>query len=128
MTPDAFRRDAYGYLANQSGHILLGIFLAFLGCFVQFLGTAEFPLRLGVWVVILLGYLGFEVVSQGWSGLDTVEDTAFVAVYGAGGTLWTFREINIGTGDFVGNVFALLPFVLVALAHLALGYSIRRAR
>lgn len=61
MTPDDFPNDWYAYLTNQSGHFVLGLFLAY-----------ALP-----WWVILGCYVTWEVYS-GWYGWDSVEDTAFV--------------------------------------------------
>lgn len=58
---DAFLNDWYGYLTNQAGHFVLGLFLAY-----------AVP-----WWMILVGYLGWEI-GVGWGGWDSVEDTVFV--------------------------------------------------
>lgn len=61
LNPDSFLNDWYGYITNQAGHFMLGLFAALV-----------VP-----WWVILGGYLTWEVAS-GWYGWDSIEDTVFV--------------------------------------------------
>jgi hypothetical protein len=126
IRPDDFKAQPYAYLTNQLGHIGLGVLLVFLinrGAFELF---GEYPVRLAIWAATLAVYLGVvEILIQGWRGFDTVEDTIFTCVYGAGAPLWAFREIAPGSPMVEANLPALDMFFLAAGAHLMVGVVYR---
>ncbi|HEY9819099.1 MAG TPA: hypothetical protein V6D20_25300 [Candidatus Obscuribacterales bacterium] len=125
VIPSNFEKDWNGWAANQSGHIALGMFFAAVACMAYLAVFGEFPVRGPVWFSILVAYLYFETSHQRWQGADTIEDTVFVAGYGAGGVLYTFKEVNIGTGDIIGNLWSAMPFLILASIHFIVGIWIR---
>lgn len=80
-TPSAYQDDPYGALANQSGHLALGAFLA-AALSLAYCGIfGEMPFRWPVWASVVTTYLvAVEWLKQGWSGADSVIDSAFVAL------------------------------------------------
>jgi len=119
--PDAFPNDWYGWCTNQISHIFVGLFAVFVLCILAFFVIGEMPHKAAVYSVVLCGYVAFEVIAQGWRGLDTIEDTVFVTAYGAGGILAGFTEVEAGSTVLAVNIFGLLPFFTVAVLHLIFG-------
>jgi hypothetical protein len=106
------------------------MFGVWLMCLIMFLLLGEFPYRATVFVMFTALYLFFELRAQRWAGWDTVEDVLFVCVYGAGGTLASFREFEVAQSDVILNLFAPAPFLAATVIHLAVGitYRIKKAR
>lgn len=126
VVPQNFRAQPYQWLTNQTSHMGLGFVLAMLTCLAHFAAFGEYPYRAAIWCMIVIGYFGWaELSMQGWRGGDTIEDTVFVCGYGAGGFLYTLREVRPGTGDFTGNIWDAALFLAVAAAHLCIGCGIR---
>ena len=128
IEPSAFLNDWYGWLTNQSGHILLGVFMAFFVCLIAFFALGELPFRLDVFAACLFGYVAFELFTQGWQGYDTLEDTVFVVAYGCGAPLAAFHEVTAGSADVALDLRALIPFFLASVIHLACGVVFRYYR
>lgn len=126
LEPDDFADDWYGWLTNQVSHIGLGIFAVFFLSLACFLFVGEMPYKIAAYTVILLGYLLFEIVGQGWRGWDSMEDTAFVVAYGAGGVLSAFSEVSPGSPMVSFSLIGAAPFFFIAAAHLAAGVMYRR--
>lgn len=127
-TAQRFEADWYAWVTNQVGHIGLGIFMTWLACLVMFLAVGELPYRVTLFFILTAAYLFFELRAQRWAGWDTVEDTLFVCVYGAGGTLFSFREFAPGEAGVIFDMFAPLPFFAAVMLHLALGVFLRVRR
>lgn len=123
--PDSYKYDPELWLANQAGHAFLGVVAAVAICLVWFGVAGEFPVRWHTWLTIFCTYVAYELHEQRWQGADTIEDAMFVAVYGAGSILYTFKEVDIGTGDFGGNILDLLPFLATATVHFIAGFFLR---
>ncbi len=91
LSPDAFLTDAYGWLTNQTGHVLLGLVLTAVVAVIM-RAVMETDMRREALLSVSVAYLvGWEIliwhVEAGW--LDTVEDSAFVALGGViGVTAW----------------------------------------
>lgn len=128
--PDDFRRDWYGFLTNQMSHTLLGIFIVWIMTVIGYLILGELPYRNMLFALTLVGYILYEIVFQGWRGWDTIEDTLFVAVYGAGGTLIAFTEYQYGSASVIFDIYAALPMLTLVSIHLVLGvlYRIKNNR
>lgn len=124
ITPESFEKDWYGFLVNQISHIAFGVTLVFFACAIYWVGLGEFPVRWELWIGLAVLYIGIiELWVQGWHGLDTVNDSIFVLVYGAGATLYTFEEV--GEGLFVGDITKPVPFFFAAGIHLIAGVLVR---
>lgn len=129
IKPDAFLNDPYGYLTNQLGHIVVGVFLVFLVNRAAFEVFGQYPYKLHVWVLITIFYvLIIEIRMQGWRGIDTIEDAVFTCAYGAGAPLWAFSEVSAGSPIVAGNIAMLDVFFGVAAVHLAIGVGYRAYR
>lgn len=128
-TSSRFDRDWYSWATNQASHVGLGMFGVWLMCLVMFVLLGEFPYRATVFIAFTAAYLFFELRAQRWAGWDTVEDVLFVCVYGAGGTLASFREFEVMQSDVILNLFAPVPFLVATVLHLAIGitYRLRKA-
>lgn len=126
--PSSFERDAYGWATNQISHVGLGMFGVWIMCLVMFAVLGEFPFRATVFVAFTAAYLFFELRAQRWKGWDTIEDVMFVCVYGAGGTLASFREFEPQGSDVVLSMMAPLPFLAATFLHLAAGITYRMTR
>lgn len=126
IKPDDFKADPYGYLTNQLGHIALGVFFVFIVSRLWFEVFGEYPVRLTLWLVTGAVYFFIvELMLQGWRGLDTLEDTIFVWVYGAGAPLYAFKETIPGDPDLSAQMPALDAFFVAAGAHLLIGVGLR---
>lgn len=126
--PDDFRGDWYGYLTNNISHLSVGILWAWLASLVYFYVVGEYPYKLQVLIGLGLGYMAYEVIRQGWQGVDTVEDWIFFTLWGVGGSMAAFNEITPGSIWLALNPEAPLPFFLGASLHLAIGVAIRVRR
>lgn len=121
IAPSDFRRDWYGYLTNQISHVGVGVLAAWLTCVMAYLIAGEYPYREHVFVLILLAYTLKEALFDKWSGFDTIEDIVFVTLYGVGGTLRSFSEIQAGSSVVSFDVFSALPVLLLCIVHLTVG-------
>lgn len=129
IRPSAFLNDPYGYLTNQLGHIVVGVFLVFLVNRAAFEVFGQYPYKIHVWFLIVTFYvLIVEIRMQGWRGFDTIEDTAFTCFYGAGAPLWAFSEVAAGSPIVAGNIAMLDVFFAVAALHLTIGVGYRAYR
>jgi di/tricarboxylate transporter len=80
-TPSRFDGDPYGGFLNQWGHYTGGAASFMMACGAWFIVDGEMPPRYIAAGVLVLAYaLLIEVAAQGWRGLDSVEDTLFVAM------------------------------------------------
>lgn len=81
LPPDSQPGDAYGWIANQSGHAMIGFGLALI---------------VGPWLAVAVYFIAWEVLYQvrrlggGWK--DSIADTLFVAV---GALLAAFPEFAL---------------------------------
>ena len=123
--PSRFYGDPEGWVANQTGHMRAGLAWVFWACFGYFIIFEEFPVRWHIFIAIGITYLGFELIKQGWKGWDTIEDWWFVVLYGAGAPLAVFREFELGSGMFYGQIWEIVPFAIVSVLHLTLGIGVR---
>jgi len=121
LTPDAFLDEPLGYAGNQLGHAGVGAILAFVICIIYFSVFGEYPIKIYVFFLILIGYVGFELKTQTFKGFDTIEDTTFVCLYGSGLFLLSVSEIEIGNSDVKLNMLAVIPVLTVMLGHLMIG-------
>jgi len=118
--PEDFKGDGYGYVTNQLSHTLLGGFLVTTYCYLGLAILGEYPNQTVAFVVITLAYLiWWEIVHQGWRGLDTIEDTLYV-------TLGAFPFLIIEMDWVVGKLFWW--FVTVFVVTLTRGCCIDRRR
>jgi len=120
-TPSRFDRDWYGYYTNQVAHIAHGVLGTWLFCAVAFLISDDLPSKLQVFLSISVIYAAKELILDRWQGFDTIEDILFVVVYGAGGTLLSFRQMNAHSPDSVFNVLNALPILVPCGVHLFVG-------
>jgi hypothetical protein len=126
IRPDDFKAQPYAYLTNQIGHIGLGVLLVFLASRGFFEVFGEYPVKLHLWLAITAVYFGFvEIWAQGWRGFDTIEDTVFTCVFGAGAPLVSFREAKPGDVGLAVDLPTLDPFFIGAGALLAIGVAVR---
>lgn len=123
--PDDFARDWYGFLSNQSSHVMLGVFWAWVSAGVFYAVVGEYPLKAEAWAILTGLYVLYELFWQGRNGWDTVEDTLFVCVYGAGGAYAAFSEVTPGDPRLFLDIDAPIPFAVVAGVHLATGAAWR---
>jgi hypothetical protein len=91
LSPDAFLTDAYGWLTNQTGHVLLGLVLTAIVAVIM-RAVVETDMRREALLVVSVAYLVvWEGLIQTWGAgfLDALADTAFVALGGIiGVTAW----------------------------------------
>lgn len=131
-TPNAYRDDPYGALANQAGHLALGAFLAsalslaYCGLF------GEMPFRWPVWASVTMTYLvAVEWFQQGWSGPDSVIDGGFVSL-GAAAPLVSLKEVafnpRVVLEPQVEEGLTLLCVIAVALVAHVYPRAVRRLR
>jgi hypothetical protein len=125
FTPDDFKDDWYGYLTNQVSHVGLGIFLVWFVCALSYSMFGELPMKWAIFFSISILYFLFEMTFQGWRRFDTIEDTIYVAVYGAGGTVLSFTEFVGGKTLVVFDVFAPILVISTFISHLIIGCVVR---
>lgn len=118
FTPDDMPRDWYGWMTNQSSHLVLGALLTLIASMAGLLILGEYPYRVEIAVMVLLLILTFEIGVQPLNGLDTLNDALFMA-YGAIGALLVCKEVEAGGVELFFN-----PTMALALAGLAVGHLI----
>lgn len=80
-----------------------------------------FPYRLQVFWLILALYSLKEIGLDKWNGFDTVEDVMFFVIYGAGGTLLSFKEVSDGQSLVALDAAAVVPIFAIFAVHLLTG-------
>lgn len=127
MKSDNFAGRPYGFTTNQISHAAAVGFIGFvyLGALFWYHLAGEYPPKLSIVAVAAIGYLAFELVSQGWQGWDTLEDWWFVNVYGVWAPLTAFSELEQGSAAIIVDPYAPLPFVILLFTHLLLGAAYR---
>ena len=84
VKPSNFPADPYGHLTNQLGHGWLGNLLTTFTVAAVYWATGEYPNQFVAAFSVISAYFFFwELNTQGWRGVDSIEDALFVA-YGAG--------------------------------------------
>jgi hypothetical protein len=127
-TPDSFRKDWYGWSTNQLAHITLGIILAALISFANFMTIGEFAYK-GI-LFAMVAFLFAAQQGRQWlvKPWDTVEDFIFVVIYGAGTVIVMFDEVSPGSPLIVTNIINIAPICAIVATHLFVGSVIRAAR
>lgn len=118
---DDFREDWYGFATNQISHLALGVLFAWLTAIFYHWVWGEYPDKLSLVIFLAVSYLAFELITQGWNGVDTIEDWTFFAAWGACGATTAFSEIEAGSAELSLDPSAPTPFVIAASVHLGLG-------
>lgn len=120
LEPDAFLNDWYGYLTNQTGHLMLGVLLFSIVSFVFSLLFTNISRLSGEgaheWAMsaILVGY-GLWEAMQGGLAWDGVEDLAFVM----GGASFSWAA-------WVNHRAVMVAVVSISAAALSVGVSWRK--
>ena len=79
--PSRFADDPYGHLTNQVSHAMLGFASATVFAWIAQLASGQWLDQRVTFAVVTLGYfVWWELIFQRWRGLDTVEDSVFVAL------------------------------------------------
>ncbi len=125
FTPDDFRNDWYGYAKNQVSHGLLGMASAWVVAAAGFWYYEEFPDKTYAWLLVAFLYSAYELLWQRWNGLDTIEDILFWVVYGAGGALLVFSEVEPGNPVLQMHIAGPAYVGIFAITHLAIGTAYR---
>jgi len=121
--PSRFLGDWYGYATNQLSHMLIGQVSAIVVASSAWWLFGEFPERIWAWLAILAAYLAWG--ARKWGGWDSIEDTMFFAIYGAGVALFASREIVPGGLNLVVDLQPFLMTAPVVAVHLAVGVWFR---
>lgn len=123
--PSDYENDWYGFAVNQISHAALGLFFTWLVCFLSWWVSDDLPDREKVFLGIAFVYASKELLFDKWQGWDTVEDFTFFVVYGAGGTLYSFQQIEPYSADVVFSILNVAPFLGVFSFHLFVGIFVR---
>lgn len=126
IKPDNFEKDPYGYATNQISHALwVGkLLLLWLPCFVFYKVFGEYPHKEHIFIFAACVYSAIEY-AQGWNGFDTIEDFVFSVVFGVGGPLYVYSEVEPGSPLFSGDINKVVPVVGAFCIWLALGAAWR---
>jgi len=126
---DDFRKQPYGYLTNQVGHMFLGMQVMIQASALWFIVAGEYPQKaivLAAWALIYL--IGIEGLKQGAGVkltlrrmLDSAEDTVFAVVFGAGIPANYVSEVYPGSPIVSQNLVALAGWSLVAAIWILFG-------
>jgi len=118
-TPSNFQGDPYGWLTNQVSHTLLGIGLAFFSHFLFFVAMGDWPYRSMIFLILLTGYVLWELVTRSKDFWDSVEDTIFTIFWGAGASMLSVQAVCT-TLILADPIFTFAAFCLWG-AHLVTG-------
>jgi len=92
---EAYDKDAYGYLTNQIGHLVLGNYLMTIVVSIAYFfyyDGSYYPSQIPFAIALMFGYVAiWELGIQGWKGLDTIEDSMYFCL---GTALWLFVEMD----------------------------------
>jgi hypothetical protein len=92
FSAESYEQDAYGYLTNQIGHVVLGCYCVTLAVglpYVFFLDT--YPSQVPFVMACMFAYVViWEFGIQGYKGLDTLEDSLYFSL---GTSLWLFIDM-----------------------------------
>lgn len=92
--PSKYQDDPYGAAVNQLGHVALGAFTVSAVCVIWQLLFDGMPYRGPTWLTLTICYaIVIEWAVQGWSRIDSMIDTAFVAL-GFLIPLASFKEVG----------------------------------
>lgn len=112
--PNDFRNDPYAYLTNQIGHVFFGATMPMFVIGLSYYSTGRYPDQMPIVINFILSYIvGWELMTQGWRGLDTILDACFVAV---GTSLYVIVEMDIVL-DRLLIAFALVYLVLLGSTY-----------
>lgn len=134
--PSSFPADPYGALTNQAGHLALGFFLssaaALIASTTACAFAGEMPFRLTIWAAVTVGYLVLvEWLQGGWSGADSVIDTAFVSL-GAAFPLAALKEVSFQPRVILEarpmEGLSLMAVIVAALAAYVYPRAVRKMR
>jgi hypothetical protein len=129
LKSDSFSNDAEGWIANQLSHALLGMFFYTVVVTALFIHLGEYPKKVVPWAIVLAGYLIWEfAIQRGGIFWDSLEDTIFVAGYGAGILALGFGEIEAGSPKFIACLFDVLPVIALFAFHCVVGVILRLKR
>ena len=128
--PDDFYSKPYGHWTNQSTHALqVGMLIMLWGGAVAYLMViGEFPNKVAFGLDALVVYFAYEIISQGWHGLDTLNDTSFVVGWGILAPLAIFSGTGPNSPIITANVYEMAPYILGFFAHLCYGAWVRWRR
>ena len=126
FSPDFFRDDWYGYLTNQISHVSIGVLFTWGLCLACFLIMGELPYKFQIFTTLAGMYFLYELLFQGWQGVDTVEDWTFFSVYGVLGTVLSFNEFNIGSGLVTLSLVSPTTMFTLLTVHLLIGCLLRK--
>ena len=123
ITPENFKADWYGWVTNQAGHVLLGIFAAVAVAVLWWYAFDEYPYRKALALALVLVFVASEL-AQGWKGGDAVEDILF-RTYGVAFPLATLQESQRFSVELTPDLFAMLTIMGLVAFHMAVGVGIR---
>ena len=124
-TPEDFRGDWYGWMTNKLSHVVLGFGLALVTSAIWLTENGEFPHKQWLWPGIAFAVAVFQIGAQGWNGWDTIEDWWFISVFGAGGTIVTFTQIDPDYGLLGVSVWSGLTVMTLIGVWLVMGIIYR---
>lgn len=108
--PEDFFGNPYGYLTNQIGHVFLGGTVPMYVIGLVYVLTGKYPDQVPIVLNFVLAYaIAWEWSKQGWRGLDTVLDIAFVAM---GASVYVFVEMDIVLGRMIG-IYSVMYVLLL---------------
>ena len=125
LKPDNYDCDPYGWIVNQTSHVALGVLIVLVAALVGWWLLGEYPYRIELFLIALAYVLIFELVVQPWSAADTAHDITFMGIYGAGGALVVFREVQPGNVDVSGDLWLAFAVAAAVVVHLAVGAALR---
>lgn len=120
LSPDSFKKDWYGYVTNQWGHVGVGLFLFIFINFGALMFSGELPYRSSIFLSIVAGYICWEYIISKPNGWDSVEDLVFVS-YGAGFPAILFIEVEPGKVELSSDFYSIVVLSLCIVFHLAVG-------
>ena len=127
-TPSDFAGDWYGWASNQTAHIAVGIILTAAVSLVSYSILGTFAQKSNLFAIVGAIIIATQARSLPVRFWDTIEDTVFMLLYGAGSAILLFNEVAPGSPEMRVSIEAIGPVCLIIAAHLMAGSVFRAAK
>lgn len=122
LQADSFRNNWYGYATNQISHFTLGFLFSAVVSFIGYSILGDFCKKEVILGIVAFCYLIVEISQFRTSAiLDSIEDTVFFVVYGAGASVLLFDQLADNSSKVVADINSIIPVATIIGCHILAG-------